>query len=389
MPSLAPFTRTASRPVVALIAAAALVVTACGSDAPASPNAAPPPASVSVMTATPTSIEVSFEYPARLYGAREVEIRPRIGGILVKRKFEEGARVKAGQSLFQIDPVPSETAVARAKADLAAADARLTQARREAERLKPLVASRAIAQRDFDDATSNQAIAAADVLAARARLTEAQLSLKYTRVESPIDGITSRALQSEGALLAGPETLLAVVTQTDPIKVRFGLPDTDRARIENDITAGRLSLADGRFRVRLIGGAHDATNTTGSLDFTDVRIDPNTGSSEAQANLPNPDRRLRPGEFVRVRLEGATRPNAIAVPQRAVLEGPSGRFVYIVSEGKAAVRPVTPLDWSGNTMVVDGLAAGDQVITDGVLKIGPGAPVSVTPPADAAAKPGV
>ncbi|MBT0960799.1 efflux RND transporter periplasmic adaptor subunit [Denitromonas iodatirespirans] len=382
--------RMASAPVVAAIAAATLTLTACGRDAPANPSSAHPPAAVSVITATPEAIEVSFEYPARLHGAREVEIRPRVSGILLKRKYEEGARVKAGQSLFQIDPVPSETAVARAEADLAAASARLEQARREAERLKPLVAAKATPQRDYDDAVSSQEVAAADVLAARARLKSARLDLKYTRVESPIDGVTSRALQPEGTLLTGPESLLAVVTQTDPIQVRFGLPDSDRARIDGDIASGRLKLPDdGRFRVRVLGPAHPNLKTTGSLDFTDVRIDPATGSSEAQADLPNPERQLRPGEFVRVRLEGAVRPDAIAVPQRAVLEGPTGRFVYVIAEGKAAVRPVTPHDWVGDRVVVDGLSAGDQVITDGVLKIGPGAPVAVTAPADtAAAKPG-
>lgn len=389
MPALTTHKRLASLPIAALVAAAVLTLSACGRDAPATQNSAPPPSPVSVITATPTDVEVSFEYPARLHGAREVEIRPRVSGILLKRNYQEGTRVKAGQSLFQIDPVPSETAVARAEAELASARARHEQTRREVERLKPLVAAKAAAQRDFDDAASNLAVAAADEQAARARLKEARLSLKYTRVESPIDGITSRALQSEGSLLAGPETLLAVVTQTDPIQVRFGLPDADRARIDGGIASGRLKLpADGQFRIRVLGEAHAAHNATGQLDFTDVRIDPRTGSSEAQADLPNPERHLRPGEFVRVRLEGAVRPNAIAVPQRAVLEGPTGRFVYVVDEGRAAVRPVTPLDWVADKVVVDGLSAGDQVITDGVLKIGPGAPVAVTAPADSAAKPG-
>lgn len=389
MPALPPLKRMASLLAGSAIVAAAFALSACGRDAPANPSSAPPPASVSTIIAAPAAIEVSFEYPARLHGAREVEIRPRVGGILLKRKYQEGARVKAGQSLFQIDPVPSQTAVARAEADLAAANARLEQARRETERLKPLVAAKATPQRDYDDAISAQAIAAADVQAAAARLKAARLDLEYTRVESPIEGITSRALQPEGTLLTGPETLLAVVTQTDPIQVRFGLPDSDRARIDGDIAAGRLKLPDdGRFRVRVLGPAHPNLETTGSLDFTDVRIDPNTGSSEAQADLPNPKRQLRPGEFVRVRLEGAVRPGAIAVPQRAVLEGPNGRFVYVVSEGKAAVRPVTPLDWVGDRVVVDGLSAGDQVITDGLLKIGPGAPVAISAPADSAAKPG-
>ena len=308
-----------------------------------------------------------------------------MGGILQKRNFREGAEVKAGESLFQIDPVPSETAVARTKAELASARARLDQAQREQARLKPLIASRAVPQRDYDDAVSARAIAAADVQAAQARLREARLSLEYTRVETPITGITSRAYLPEGSLLGGPESLLAVITQIDPIQVRFGLPDADRARIQADLAAGRLQFADGgRFQVRLLDADGKPSGSAGTLAFTDVRIDPATSTSEAQADLPNADRSLHPGEFVRVRLEGVVRPAAIAVPQRAVLEGPNGRFVYVMAEGKAQPRPVRAIDWLEDRVIVDGLAAGDQVITDGVLKIGPGAPVQVAPAADAA-----
>ncbi|MCB1959111.1 MAG: efflux RND transporter periplasmic adaptor subunit [Rhodocyclaceae bacterium] len=371
------------------LAAAAILLNGCGNDAPANPSSAPPPAPVSTLTATPADIAVSFSYPARLYGAREVEIRPRVSGILLKRNYTEGAVVDAGQSLFQIDPVPFETALARAEADLAAAQARLEQARREAARLKPLVAVKAAPQRDYDDAVSAQSVANADLLAARADVREARLNLGYTKVTSPISGVSARAVLPEGSLLSGPDSLLTVVTQTDPLQVRFGLPDTDRARIDADLARGALKLIDAEhFRVALSRGDGSRLEASATLSFTDVRIDPRTGSSEAQAELPNPGARLHPGEFVRVHLEGAVRPGAIAVPQRAVLEGPQGRFVYLVVEGKAASRPVTPVEWVGDTVIVDGLAAGDEVIIDGVLKIGPGAPVTVTPPAGGAAKPG-
>ena len=377
-----------SRRVLAL-AAAAILLNGCGSDAPANPNSAPPPAPVSTLIATPADIAVSFSYPARLYGAREVEIRPRVSGILLKRNYVEGTAVQAGESLFQIDPVPFETALARAEADLAAARARLDQTRREAARLKPLVAVKAAPQRDYDDAVSAQAIANADLLAARASARQARLNLGYTKVASPISGISARAQQPEGSLLAGPESLLTVVTQTDPLQVRFGLPDTDRARIEGELARGALKFTHGNtFSVALSRRDGSRLDATATLSFTDVRIDPRTGSSEAQAELPNPAQRLHPGEFVRVHLEGVVRPNAIAVPQRAVLEGPQGRFVYLAVDGKAAQRPVTPMEWVGDTVIVDGLAAGDEVIVDGVLKIGPGAPVAATPPADGAAKPG-
>ncbi len=333
------------------------------------------------MTLEAADLPIALEYTARVHGSREVEIRPRVSGILEKRNYREGERVEAGQSLFTIDPVPFRTAVARAQAELTAAQARLAQARREAERLRPLIEAQAASRQDLDNAESNYQIARADVGAAEARLRETRLDLQYTRVESPLAGIAGRAIPSEGALLAGPQTLLTRVTQVDPAHVLFGLPDGDQFRLQRDAAAGEIRLPpDGRFGVSVMLPDGSAYPNRGELDFTSVLIDEATGTSEARAVVPNPDGVLRPGQFVRVRLEGALRPNAVEVPQRAVLEGPQGRFVYVIEDGKAAVRPVEVGEWHGDRIVVrKGLAAGDQVIVDGVLKIGPGAPVK---PAD-------
>ncbi|HEX6319448.1 MAG TPA: efflux RND transporter periplasmic adaptor subunit [Burkholderiales bacterium] len=342
------------------------------------PGTGMPPAEVTAVTVALQSLPETFEYVGQTAGSREVEVRARVTGILLSRNFEEGGRVKKGQSLFTIDPAPIRAAANRAEADVAAAQARLEQARRNAARLKPLYAEQAVSQKEYDDAVSAELIGAADLKAAQARLAEARLSLEYTRVESPVSGVASRALRSEGSLVSGPEVLLTTVIQVDPIWVNFGIPDTEQARLTKEAAEGKLKLPRNfEVELRLADGSLYARK--GKLDFADVRISPATGTREARAEIPNPDGVLRPGQFVRVILRGATRPNAVTVPQRAVLQGPQGKFVYVVDEkGAAQPRPVDAGQWSGDNWIISaGLQGGERVIVDGVMKIGPGAPVKV------------
>lgn len=357
---------------------AALLLAGC-SDAGAPPGPPPPPP-VAVMTVEPRDLPVAYEYVGQTAGYREVEVRARVTGILQKRNFKEGAPVTAGQSLFLIDPAPFRVARNSAAADLAVAEARLAQARRDVERLKPAFEAKAVAQKDYDDAVSAEQVAAAEVEAARARLEKARLDLEWTRVEAPISGVSSRALVSEGTLVSGPDVLLTSVTQTDPMYVIFGIPDREQLAIREEIQAGRIRLpADGKYTVDVKLADGTSYSQTGVLDFTDVRVSSATGTSEARAELPNPKGVLRAGEFVRVVIGGAVRPQAVLVPQRAVLEGLQGKFVYVVdAESKAQSRPVQVGPWSGEQWVIkSGLAAGERVIVDGVIKIGPGAPVQV------------
>ena len=343
-----------------------------------------PPPVVSVTTVATQDLLVTYEYVAQTAGFREVEVRARVSGILLKRNFREGGLVKKGESLFTIDPEPFRVALARAQADMGVADARLAQAKREAARLRPVLKSKAVSQKELDDAVSAEQIAEAEVLSARARVNEARLNLEYTRVESPITGIASRAVVSEGTLVSGPSVLLTTVTQIDPMYVIFGIPDRERLAIRRDVEAGRLKLPEnGRFKATIKLADGSTYSRTGILSFTDVRVNPQTGTSEARAEMPNPDGVLRAGEFVRVVLEGAVRPAAIVLPQRAVLEGPQGKFAYVVDpNSKAEPRPLEVGDWNGAGWIIySGLHPGDRVIVDGVLKIGPGAPVKV---ADAA-----
>jgi len=344
-----------------------------------------PPAEVTVMTAEVQSLPITPEYVGQTAGSREVEVRARVTGILVSRNFKEGDRVKKGQSLFTIDPAPFQAAAARAEADVVAAQARYEQARRNAARLKPLYAEKAVSQKEHDDAISGEQIGAADVKAAQARLVEAKLNLEYTRVEAPVSGITTRALPSEGTLVSGPNVLLTSVVQVDPMWVNFGIPDNEQGRAEREAREGTLKLPR-TFEVELRLPDGSVYPHKGKLGFSDVRVSTQTGTLEARAEVPNPDGALRPGQFVRVVLKGATRPRAVTVPQRAVLEGPQGKFVYVVDEKSTAQpRPVEAGPWAGERWVItSGLNGGERVIVDGVMKIGPGAPVRVAEPKPAA-----
>jgi membrane fusion protein, multidrug efflux system len=363
---------------------AILLASGCGpSGDPHGGGGFPPPA-VTVVTVEPRQIEMSTEHVAQTAGYREVEVRARVTGILLKRNYREGAVVKKGDSLFTIDPAPFQAALARAEADVSMAEARLAQARREVARLKPVFEARAVSQKELDDAASAAQVAEAEVKGARARLNEAKLNVEYTRVEAPITGTTSRAAVSEGALVSGPNVLLTTITQSDPMYVIFGIPDRDQIAIRRDLEAGRLQLpADGRLKASIKLADGSPYPREGVLNFSDLRVNNQTGTSEARAEFPNPGGVLRPGEFVRVTLHGAVRPSAITVPQRAVLESPKGKYVYVVNaESKAEPRPVEVGAWAGDDWIIrEGLKPGERVVVDGVMKLqlmGPaGGPVQI------------
>jgi membrane fusion protein (multidrug efflux system) len=235
------------------------------------------------------------------------------------------------------------------------------------------------------------------VKSARARLADARRDLTYTKVESPITGVTSRSLKSEGTLISGPQDLLTTVSQIDPIWVNFGLSEAEQSSLKRDAAAGKLILPkDGRFDVTIrFEDGHEYAKS-GRLVFTDIRVNNQTGTSDSRAEIANPAGEVRPGQFVRISLKGATRPNAMTVPQRAVQEGPQGKVVYLLTkENKAEPRPVVLGDWTGKEWIVlSGLAPGDKVITDGLMKVMliPGAPLVVgdpnAPPPGAPGAPG-
>jgi len=373
---------------LALAATSVFLATAC--DKPSAQQTAQmPPPEVNVVTVQPRDIAATFEQVGQTAGVREVEVRPRVTGILQHWNYKEGSTVPAGRSLFTIDPAPFQATVARADADLASALAKDAQTQRDIERLQPLYEQGMVSRKAFDDALSAKEVAAAGVKSSKAALTQAKLDLAYTRVEAPISGVTSRALKSEGSLVEAQQTLLTTISQIDPIHVIFSISESEHLRLNREAAAGRLQLPkDGRFTVtvRLSDGTTSAR--PGRVDFSDVRINPETGTSEARAVLPNSDQSLRPGQFVRVTLAGATYINALAVPQRAVLEGPTGKIVMTVNaQSMVEPRPVEVGQWAGaDWIITSGLNPGDRVIVDGLMKVRPGAPVKIAEakPADTA-----
>jgi len=365
-----------------------------------------PPAPVTLLEVKTATVPMAFEYVGQTAGSKEAEVRARVTGILEKRVYEEGSRVKEGQTLFVIDPKPYAAAVQAAEAELARAQAGLAQARRDRARLEPLIGGDmdgAVSRREYDDAVSAAEAAEANLKLAQANLATARLNLSYTTVTAPVTGFASRAQKSEGSLVApGADSLLATVSQVDPIYVNFSVSENERLRLDALQREGKLVVPGDKqggreVTVRLADGS--VYPRKGKLAFIDARINPGTGSYDARAVFENPEVGLRPGQFVRVILAGATRPDVIVVPQVAVMDGPQGKFVYVAGkspEGKdvALPRPVTVSDWvaigGANQWIVEsGLQPGDHVVVDGMAKLQPiptGAPIVLGPPPGGAAQ---
>ncbi len=364
---------------VALIAGFTLI--GCGKKDDPTPQAggAMPAMPVGVVELKATTVPISAESVAQTEGAKEVEIRPRVGGILLKKLFEEGAPVKAGQAMFLIDPVPFQIALSNAKAQLAQQEARVVQTQREAARLDSLLATQSISKRESDNAGSDNTLARAGLAQAEAGVREAQLNLSYTTVTSPLSGIAGRFEFSEGALVNANTSLLTKVSQISPIWARFSLSDSELAAL-----GGHLSPANVK-EVTLVLPDGKEYAKKGKLNFAASGIDPQLGTQQLRATFDNADKRLLPGQFVRVRVSTGTRDGVFLLPQTAVLTNDQGKFVFVAEkdkEGKfmAAVRPIVEGGWQGDSWVVlSGLKAGEQVIADNLIKVRPGAAVAPHP----------
>ena len=358
----------ARRKTISIILGATVLGTAllagCSDSKPAG---APPmgPMPVTVLDVQPQKIPSSVEVMAQTEGARETEVRARVAGILVKRLYQEGETVKAGQPLFQIDRSSYEIALAEAKA-------KADQTSREMNRLKGLIDAKAISQKEYDDAASANAIA-------QAALHQAQLNLSWTTVTAPVSGTTGRAAKSEGNLItAGADSLLTSIYQSNPIWVRFSLGDSDLGKLpggratRSNITGVELILADGTVYPK-----------AGKLNFLASNIDTTLGTQALRAEFDNHDNQLLPGQFVRVRLLTGERDGVFLVPQSAVIQSEQGTVVMLAGDGdKVAPRPVQVGEWRGKDWVIlGGLKAGEKVIIDTLIKPRPGAPVAPHPPA--------
>ncbi|MGB2833469.1 MAG: efflux RND transporter periplasmic adaptor subunit [Methylotenera sp.] len=344
-------------------------------------QAAPPMTAmpVSVIELQPTSVPISAEAIAQTEGAKEVEIRPRVGGILLKKLFEEGAPIKAGQAMFLIDPVPFQIALANAKAQLAQQQARVEQTQRETGRLEGLLTTQSISKREADNAASDNSMARAGLAQYEAGVREAQLNLSYTTVTSPLSGIAGRFEFSEGALVNANTSLLTKVSQISPIWVRFSLSDSELAQL-----GGHLSPANVK-EVTLILPNGQEYAQKGQLNFAASGIDPQLGTQQLRATFENADKTLLPGQFVRIRVTTGTRDGVFLLPQTAVLTGDQGKFVFVAERDKAGkttavIRSIQEGGWQGKDWVIlSGLNAGDKVIADNLIKVRPGAAVDPHP----------
>jgi membrane fusion protein, multidrug efflux system len=381
--------------------ALALVLAACGkSQQQAGGFHGFPPAEVTVQTVEPQTFPVRFEYVGQTQGSKDVEVRARVTGIIEKRLYQEGSFVKAGQPLFIIDARQYQAQVNAANADLARAQAQKAQADRELARLKPLAERKAIGQKEADDAASNADFAMASVKSAQAKLAELNLNLGYTKVIAPISGLSSRAQKSEGSLATANDTLLTTISQIDPIWIVFNVSENEQLRLNRAMAEGQIELPkDNAYDVTVQLSDGSAFPRRGHINFADTRVNPTTGTYEMRAEIPNGDGALKPGQFVRVILQGAKRVNVLAVPQVAVLDGPQGKFVYVAGKDKdgkdvAAPRQIVVGDWVGangsNEWVIEsGLKSGDPVIVNGVARLMGGGPIKIgtTPGAPGAAVP--
>ncbi|WP_308909088.1 efflux RND transporter periplasmic adaptor subunit [Pseudokordiimonas caeni] len=343
-----------------------------------------PPPAVGVVEVKAATVPVVSELPGRIAATRVAEVRPQVSGILKERVFEQGARVKAGDVLFRIDPAMFKVRVASAEASLERAKAADANAKLQLERQRVLLEKKVASQAAYDSAVAASAQAEADVAFAKAAVAEAKINLAYTEIRAPISGVIGGALVTEGALVTaeGAESL-ALIQQVDPVYADFTQSADELLALKRAVADGRLeSTAEGDARVSLVLGDGTDYGRAGKLLFSTANVDPGTGQVTLRAEFPNDSRDLLPGMYVRVKIEQAVRQGAITVPQRAVFWTDTGApQVYVVNaEGVAEVRPVTLGSASGSSWVVeDGLADGATVIVNGVQKVQPGGKVMAEP----------
>jgi membrane fusion protein (multidrug efflux system) len=345
-----------------------------------------PPPEVTVQHVEAKTIPIEWEFVGQTESSRLVEIRTRVEGVVDKRLFEEGTLVRKGQVLYQLDDRSFAAALQGEKGNLAQQEAKQKNAKRNEERLKYLISEKAVSQKDLDDAVSALAEADAAVLTAKANVTTAELNLSYATIKSPLTGLTSQSKKADGSFISpGQDGLLTTVTQTDPMWVKFSSSETRLLKVSEAVMKNQLLMPESNnFVVELHLADGSVYPVKGSMNFSDKQYSTDTGTREFRATFANPDMRLVPGQFVRVKLKGANRPNAILVPQPAVLQGQQGKYVYVVGpDNKAEIRPVEMGDWYNDDWIVEsGLKSGELVIVNGVSHVVPNMPVKLQQAAD-------
>jgi membrane fusion protein (multidrug efflux system) len=348
-------------------------------------QAAPPaqPLQVTAVSVTPRDTPVSFEFVAQTESSRQVEIRARVDGFLDKRLYTEGNMVRAGQPLFQMDRKPFEAALQSAQGQLEQQRAKLDAAAANLRRVRPLAARNAVSKKELDDAIAIERSSRAAVLAAEGEVRTAALNLGYTTISSPLHGLSSFAKKQEGSYLTvGEQGLLTTVSQVDPVWVNFSISENELLGYRDQIAKGRLKFPKNNdFEVEVVLADGSVFPRRGRINFAEPSFNSATGTFLVRTELPNPQGQLRPGQFVRARVFGATRPAAMQLPQRAVQQGAKGHYVWVIgTDGKARQRVVEVGDWIGDDWFIsDGLKPGERVVVDGAGRVTPAAPLKVAP----------
>jgi membrane fusion protein, multidrug efflux system len=337
-----------------------------------------PPIEVGAIEVQPQALALTLEHAAQLRGVREVEVRARVSGILQKRLYTEGSRVKEGDVLFRIDPAPFEATAARARAEVGVQQANLQNNRRDRDRVVQLFEQKLVSTRDRDTAIAAYESSVASVAAAEAALKSAALDLSYTSVRAPISGLTSREVRSEGSLVtAGADSsLLTHIVQSDRLYVQFAVPEAEA----NSIRAANTGGASNPISVDVLDTAGDVLAQGAKVEFISPAVGDQTGTVEIRALLAN-SMNLTPGQVVRARVSGVSLASSLVIPKRAVMHGVQGSFVWLIGAGdKVEFRPVQLGTTAENEVVVDqGLKAGERIVVDGILKVQPGAVVKGVP----------
>jgi membrane fusion protein (multidrug efflux system) len=356
-----------------------LSLTMCSKEAPKGAEIQAIPVTMEVVEAH--DVPVTIQYIAQTQSSHLVNIQARVTGFLEKRVYTEGEFVKKDQVLFLMDKKPFQAQVDAAKAALDRQEAALEVARLNLERVKPLAKLNALSQKDLDDATGSFQTNAASVEQAKAQLETANLNLSYCTITSPLDGITSSANQQEGTYLNLADSQLTTVSALSPIWVNFSISERQIQSYMDDVKEGKLiPPKDDQFVVRVIQVNGNVFPHKGKITFTEPFFNANTGTFLIRASVNNPEGILRPNQYVHAIIEGAIRPNAIVVPQRAVHQSAKGNYVWVINrENKAELRPVTVGDWHGEGWFIDdGIISGEKVIVDGGMNLQPGSLVKVT-----------
>ncbi|WP_220730809.1 efflux RND transporter periplasmic adaptor subunit [Morganella morganii] len=367
-------------PLAMLVLSGSFLLSGCGEEQKQGGEMPPPDVKVVTLKAAP--LTVSTELPGRTSAYRIAEVRPQVGGIILKRNYKEGSDVKEGESLYQIDPAPFQATLNSAQAELAKARANAELARLTVNRYKPLLGTNYISRQDYDEAVSTHAQAQAAVRAAQAAVQTAQINLNYTKVTSPISGLSGKSNVTEGALVAtGQSQPLTLVQQIDPIYVDVTQSSDDYLRLKHEIASGAVDKEQGKVAVTLVTAENKDYTHKGYLEFSDVTVNETTGSITMRAVFPNPQESLLPGMFVRARVDEGVRPDAILVPQQGVIRTAKGGAVVNVVNAKneIEVRPVTVGQAYGNKwLVTAGVNNGERVVVEGFQKIKQGAVVKAT-----------